>query len=196
MTVSRLRDIPGIGVDAVGDAADAAGDPELLRLENLDTDIRPPDMALAATRAAVDDEGTATCRSRGIGRCGRRRRRTVTDRGAGLRPATECVSVAGGLNGILNALLATVEPGQEWCCDPISRAWSTGCGRRAESRAASRPRPRRPRGLRGLTRRSRRRGRRATAAVLMMGPAMPTGLVLGDEHSAALGQAVTGMTPG
>lgn len=40
MTVSRLRDIPGIGVDAVGNAADAAADPEILRLENLDTDLR------------------------------------------------------------------------------------------------------------------------------------------------------------
>ncbi|NED54211.1 aspartate aminotransferase, partial [Micromonospora aurantiaca] len=55
MTVSRLRDIPGIGVDEIGDAADAASDPEFLRLENLDTDVRPPAAALAATRAAVDD---------------------------------------------------------------------------------------------------------------------------------------------
>src|SRR5437660_220774 len=56
MTVSRLRDIPGIGVDIIGDAADAAGDPEILRLENLDTDIRPPAVALAVTRAAIDDD--------------------------------------------------------------------------------------------------------------------------------------------
>jgi hypothetical protein len=56
MTVSRLRDIPGIGVDVIGDAADATGDPEFLRLENLDTDIRPPAAALEVTRAAVDDD--------------------------------------------------------------------------------------------------------------------------------------------
>jgi hypothetical protein len=37
MPVSRLWHIPGIGVDKVGDAADAAGDPRFLRLENLDT---------------------------------------------------------------------------------------------------------------------------------------------------------------
>jgi hypothetical protein len=47
MSVSRLRHIPGIGVDKVGDAADAAGDPRFLRLENLDTDIAPPAIALA-----------------------------------------------------------------------------------------------------------------------------------------------------
>jgi aspartate/methionine/tyrosine aminotransferase len=54
MTVSRLRDIPGIGVDKVGDAADAAADPQFVRLENLDTDLRPPEVALGATRAAID----------------------------------------------------------------------------------------------------------------------------------------------
>ena len=52
MPVSRLRHIPGIGVDKVGDAADAAGDPRFLRLENLDTDLAPP--AIARTHAAVE----------------------------------------------------------------------------------------------------------------------------------------------
>ena len=54
MTVSRLAHIPGIGVDKVGDAADAAADPDMLRLENLDTDIPPPAIAREATRAAID----------------------------------------------------------------------------------------------------------------------------------------------
>ena len=43
MTVSRLRNIPGIGVDRVGDAADSMHDADILRLENLDTDLRPPE---------------------------------------------------------------------------------------------------------------------------------------------------------
>jgi len=74
MPVSRLRHIPGIGVDKVGDAADAAADPRFLRLENLDTDLPPPAVARAVTRAAVDqDAAKATCRSRGTGRCGRLR---------------------------------------------------------------------------------------------------------------------------
>ena len=113
MTVSRLRDIPGIGVDVIGDAADAAADPDFLRLENLDTDIRPPDVALAVTRAAVDDDAANSylpfqghrsllaAAAAHVGRIAGRR----YDAG------TECVSVAGGLNGILNTLLATVEPG-------------------------------------------------------------------------------------
>lgn len=54
MPVSRLRHIPGIGVDQVGDAADAADDPRFLRLENLDTDLPPPAIAGEVTHAAVD----------------------------------------------------------------------------------------------------------------------------------------------
>ena len=58
MSVSRLRDIPGIGVDKVGDAADATGDPRFLRLENLDTDLRPPAVALEATQRAIEDDSS------------------------------------------------------------------------------------------------------------------------------------------
>jgi aspartate/methionine/tyrosine aminotransferase len=191
MTVSRLRDIPGIGVDVIGDAADAAGDPELLRLENLDTDLRPPSVALAATRAAIDDDtansylpfqGHRALLAAAAAHVGR-------IAGRHYDPGTECVSVAGGLNGILNTLLATVEPGQEVVlCDPIyaglvnrvrlaggvprfvpARAGTNGWTVDAEQLAAA-VGPR-------------------TAAVLMMGPAMPTGLVLDDRHWSALATA-------
>jgi hypothetical protein len=54
--VSRLRGVPGIGVDRMGDQADALADPAVLRLENLDTDLRPPAAALEATRRAVDED--------------------------------------------------------------------------------------------------------------------------------------------
>jgi aspartate/methionine/tyrosine aminotransferase len=47
----RLSDIPGFGIDRV--AAAAGADPEVLRLENLDTDLAPPPAAVEATRAAV-----------------------------------------------------------------------------------------------------------------------------------------------
>lgn len=191
MTVTRLRDIPGIGVDVVGDEADARHDPEILRLENLDTDIRPPEVALAATRAAVEDDaansylpfqGRASLRIAAAEHVGRLAGRTYD-------PDTECVSVAGGLNGVLNTLLATVEPGQEVVlCDPIyaglvnrvllaggvprfvpaqagPSGWSVDPGALADAVGPD------------------------TAAVLMMGPAMPTGLVLGDEHWTALAEA-------
>src|SRR5215475_4573361 len=51
---ARLAGMPGIGVDRMGDMADTLADPAMLRLENLDTDIRPYAPALEATRRAVD----------------------------------------------------------------------------------------------------------------------------------------------
>ncbi len=186
--VSRLAHIPGIGVNTMGDRADALADPAMLRLENLDTDLRPPEVALELTRQAVDDdaansylpfEGHLDLRvaaAEHVGRLG----------GRAYDPVGECVSVAGGLNGILNALLAISEPGDEVVvADPIYaglvnrirlagavpvhvRATATGPGWRTdpdELAAAVGPR---------------------TAAVLLMGPAMPTGAVLDQTHLDAL----------
>lgn len=112
---SRLDGIPGIGVDRMGDAADAAGDPGLLRLENLDTDVRPPDAALAATRAAVDDDA-ANSYLPFPGHAGLRRAAAAhvsALAGAEYDWRASCVVAAGGLNGILNVLLAILDPGDE-----------------------------------------------------------------------------------
>jgi aspartate/methionine/tyrosine aminotransferase len=51
MSVARLAEIPGFSIDKV--AAAAGDDPEVLRLENLDTDIAPPEEAMEATRQAI-----------------------------------------------------------------------------------------------------------------------------------------------
>jgi aspartate/methionine/tyrosine aminotransferase len=51
MSVARLAEIPGFNIDRV--AAAAGDDPEVLRLENLDTDIPPPEEAMEATRQAI-----------------------------------------------------------------------------------------------------------------------------------------------
>jgi hypothetical protein len=48
MSVARLEHIPGFNIDRV--AAAAGDDPDVLRLENLDTDIPPPEEAMEATR--------------------------------------------------------------------------------------------------------------------------------------------------
>jgi N-succinyldiaminopimelate aminotransferase len=55
VSIKRLADIPGFSIDRV--AAAAGDDPEVLRLENLDTDIPPPAEAVEATRAAVGTDG-------------------------------------------------------------------------------------------------------------------------------------------
>jgi N-succinyldiaminopimelate aminotransferase len=54
VAVERLRDIPGFNIDRV--AAAAGDDPDVLRLENLDTDLAPPAEAVEATRAAVGED--------------------------------------------------------------------------------------------------------------------------------------------
>ncbi|GAA2816304.1 pyridoxal phosphate-dependent aminotransferase [Crossiella cryophila] len=191
MRVSRLREIPGIGVDVLGDAADALGDPEFLRLENLDTDIRPPRVAVERTRIAVGEDaansylpfhGQRALRAAAAAHVGR-------IAGRDYDPETECVSVAGGLNGILNTLLATVEPGQEVVlCDPIYAGLVNrvrlvgGVPRFVAGRAT-------PAGWRVDPGELAAAVGANTAAVLMMGPAMPTGLVLDDSHWAALAEA-------
>ena len=54
MSVARLEHIPGFNIDRV--AAAAGDDPDVLRLENLDTDIPPPAEAREATRAARGED--------------------------------------------------------------------------------------------------------------------------------------------
>jgi len=211
MTVSRLREIPGIGVDVIGDAADAAGDPDILRLENLDTDLRPPRVAVELTRAAIDDDAANSYLPFQGHRALREAAAAHVGRLAGRRydPGGECVVVAGGLNGILNALLATVEPGQEVVLtDPVyaglvnrvrlaggvprfvpAVAMTAGGAREGASEGGMGRRV----GGGGWTVDPERLAAAvgpATAAVLMMGPSMPTGLVLDDGHWSALAAAL------
>jgi aspartate/methionine/tyrosine aminotransferase len=200
MTVSRLRDIPGIGVDEIGDAADAAADPDILRLENLDTDLRPPRVAVELTRAALDDDaansylpfqGHRALRAAAAAHVGRLARR-------GYHPDTECVGVAGGLNGVLNTLLAIVEPGQEVVLtDPVyaglvNRVRLAGGVPRFVPATAVQGGGEVGGGWSVDPERLAAAVGPATAALLMMGPSMPTGLVLGDDHWSALAAALDG----
>ncbi len=58
MSVRRLDTIPGFNIDRV--AAAAGEEPDVLRMENLDTDIPPPAEAVEATRQAVGPDETNT----------------------------------------------------------------------------------------------------------------------------------------
>lgn len=115
MTVSRLREMLGIGVDHMGNLADRSGDPSILRLENLDTDLRPPQGVEEVTRRAVaSDTANSYLPFLGSGEL-RREAAAVVARASGREidwSATTIIS-AGGLNGILNVLLAVLEPGDE-----------------------------------------------------------------------------------
>ena len=165
MTVSRLREIQGIAVDRTGGSADAAHDPEILRLENMDTDLAPPPEALAATHEAI--------------------RETIA---AAISPSLATPRCAKPPAGILNTLFALLEPGDEVIVhdpiyvgllnrirlaggvpkfvslEPTSDGWSMETG--ALERAAS------PR----------------TRVLLMVNPSFPTGAVLTRGDWAAIAE--------
>ena len=120
--VSRLVNIPGIGVDRMGNAADAAQDRELLRLENLDTDILPPAIALEVTRKAIGvDENNSYLPFLGQEALRMAATKRVSKAcGIDYDWRSECIISAGGMSGILNCLLAIIEPGDEVIVtDPI-----------------------------------------------------------------------------
>src|SRR5437762_12927040 len=54
MSVRRLESITGFNIERV--AAAAGNDPDILRMENLDTDIPPPAEAMEATRRAIGED--------------------------------------------------------------------------------------------------------------------------------------------
>ena len=122
MSVSRLEHITKIGVEVMGDLADKLADPEMLRLENLDTDLRPPQSAVDFTKRAVDDdEANSYLPFFGLNPL-RKAATALVERQSGqtYNWETECVIGAGGMSSILNVLLATLEPGDEvLLTDPI-----------------------------------------------------------------------------
>jgi aspartate/methionine/tyrosine aminotransferase len=108
----RLEGIPGFSIDRVAEAA--GDDPRILRLENLDTDLAPPPEAIDATREAIGrDEDNSylpfTGRLELRETIAERHRRTT---GQPCDPA-DVVVTCGGTEGLLDALLALTEPGDQ-----------------------------------------------------------------------------------
>jgi len=176
-----------IGVERMGDAADALRNPHVLRLENLDTDLLPPLPALELTVSEV----RAADANRYLPFFGHDRlRRAATrlvERNGGLRIEhydwrRQCFISAGGLSGILNALLALIDPGDE-----VVLTSPTYVGLINRVRLAGGV-PRYARMLPGLTgwRLDLQSVRDAlspkTRAFLMMSPSMPTGAVFNREE--------------
>jgi aspartate/methionine/tyrosine aminotransferase len=106
----------------MGDLADSLKDPEVLRLENLDTDLRPPQSALEFTKRAVDDDDANSYLPFFGLDVTRQAAASLVEKQSGQHYdwKTECLISAGGLSGILNVLLAILEPGDEvLMTDPI-----------------------------------------------------------------------------
>jgi N-succinyldiaminopimelate aminotransferase len=108
---SRLAGIPGFGIDKV--AADAGSDPEILRLENLDTDVPVPPGVVAATRAAVgDDEYNSWLPFTGRDDLKQAVAAHIVRRGGPqYDPAT--IVITAGEDNLIDALHATVDVGDE-----------------------------------------------------------------------------------
>jgi len=122
MPVSRLSGMAGIGVDRMGNLADQSQDSAILRLENLDTDLRPPPGVEEATRQAIgEDDANSYLPFLGADSL-RQAAAALVSRLSGVEYNWQNSTIvsAGGLNGILNVLLALLEPGDEVILtDPI-----------------------------------------------------------------------------
>ncbi len=188
MSVSRLSGMGSIGVERLGEAADNTHRPELLRLENLDTDLPLPPGVVEATRQAVgrDDANSYLpfLGNEGLRRAAAAHVSRLT--GVDYPWYQSTIVTAGGLNGILNCLLALLEPGDEVILpSPIYRGLvnrvrlAGGVPVFAECRIED-GRWR----LDHATLRAARSSR--TKVLLMMSPVMPTGLVFGAEDWAVV----------
>ena len=113
MFATRLTEITGIGLDSV--AAAAGEDAAVLRLENLDTDIPVPKIALVETQRSISDD----LNNSWLPLTGRMELRVaVAERlnsqtGIDYDPNTQVVITCGGMEGLLDTLLAVVDPGNE-----------------------------------------------------------------------------------
>jgi aspartate/methionine/tyrosine aminotransferase len=113
MRTRRMTEIPGFGIDRV--AAAVGEDPDVLRLENLDTDLVPPEAALQATHEAVgEDDANSWLPFTGKADL----RRAVADQFAersrvAVDPDTQVVITCGEGDAMVDALFVTTDPGDE-----------------------------------------------------------------------------------
>lgn len=185
----RLRHIAGIGVDRMGSLADARPEVDFLRLENLDVDIPPDPEAVARTRAAAATDADNSY----LPFVGQQRLRDAAARhvgrlsGVAYDGTRNCVISAGGLSGLLNVLLATVEVGDEVIVTDPTYAGIVNRVRLAGGIPRFVPFQFRP----GETWRLDRAALAAavgpkTRALLLMSPSMPSGGLLDAEDWAAV----------
>jgi aspartate/methionine/tyrosine aminotransferase len=178
---ARLKDIAGIGVDRIAAIADAQAGRDYLRLENLDTDILPDPQALEETRSSVARDSDNSYLPF-VGKLRLRNAATAhvsTVSGISYSGERNCLITAGGLSGILNVLLATIDTGDEvLLTDPtyaglINRVRLVGAVPRF---APLQFRPAEPWSLDRAALQKSINSR--TRAMLLMSPSMPTGAVL------------------
>lgn len=187
----RTEAMTAIGVEKMGDKADALAGRDMLRLENLDTDLLPPADALDISEQQLRrDDANSYLPFFGHDRLRQAATRLV-ERNAGLAPASydwrrQCFISAGGLSGILNALLALIEPGDEVVMTSptyvglVNRVrLAGGVPRYIELVPGASGWRLDPDSLKSAC-------TAKTRAFLMMSPSMPTGAVLSQQEWAAV----------
>lgn len=188
MSVSRLKNISMIGVEQMGSLADSLADPRLLRLENLDTDLRPPAAAIEFTKNAIDDDD-ANSYLPFIGLDSVRQAATLLvsqQSGQHYDWKTECIISAGGLSGILNVLLATLEPGDRVLMTDPSYVGLINRVRLAGGVPSFVPLIPGPEGWRLDLKALAQVDPATIGAALLMSPSMPTGAVFNSGEWQAL----------
>lgn len=185
---ARLEHIAGIGVDRMGALADTSGR-DFLRLENLDVDIPPDAVAIERTRAAATRDPDNSY----LPFVGQQELRAAAaahvSRLAGVSYGPDqCVISAGGLSGILNVLLATVDTGDEVIVTDPTYAGLLNRVRLAGGVPRQVPFRFQPGGRWVLDRTALAASiTPRTRAMLLMSPSMPSGGMLdeGDWHEVA-----------
>lgn len=172
----------------MGDLADSLRDPDVLRLENLDTNLSPPASAIDCTRnAIVEDDANSYLPFLGLDSIRQASAALVARQsGCDYDWRSECVISAGGLSGILNVLLATLEPGDKVLMTDPTYVGLINRVRLAGGIPQFLPLLPTPEGWvldRDALRDIDTSGLRA---MLLMSPSMPTGAVLDHEDWTAL----------
>jgi aspartate/methionine/tyrosine aminotransferase len=184
--VRRLADIPGFNIDRV--AAAAGDDPDVLRMENLDTDVDVPAGVREATKEAVDRleanswlpfDGKPEMKEAVAG---------FIERRSGVRydPLGEVVITGDDGDAMLNALFVATDPGDEVIVtDPtyagmVNRVRLVGAVPRFVPVVPSED------GWRLDLDALRAAATGRTRAVFVMSPSLPTGCVFNEEEWSAL----------
>ncbi|HZA27104.1 MAG TPA: pyridoxal phosphate-dependent aminotransferase [Actinomycetota bacterium] len=182
MTVQRLTEIPGFNIDRV--AAAAGDDPEVLRLENLDTDLSPPPGVIEATRAAVGEDdanswlpfdGKLEMKEAVAAHIQRRS-------GVQYDPLREVVITGGEGDAMLNPLFVTTDPGDEVILTDPTYAGMLNRVRLAGAVPRLVPLVPGDAGWRLDLEALRATASPRTRAVFIMNPSLPTGCVMNEEE--------------
>jgi aspartate/methionine/tyrosine aminotransferase len=185
------RGLPTLGISEV--AAAAGDDPDVLRMENLDTDIPPATEVIEATRASIGRsdansylpfEGQLALRQ-AVSEYLYRYSGAMVDAG-------HITITCGGTEGMLDALLATVEPGDEVILTSPTYAGMVNRVRLVGAKPVFASLVGTQAGWRLDIDTLRRAVSPRTRALLIMSPSMPTGAVLNEDEWAAIAETCVG----